>query len=103
MLSVVDVESGQRLRVQTSSPALRQRYAAAAADRQEQIRRSIAEAGGEQLVLSTDRDWLVDVVKFVGRRRTERFLSPAGRRAGRVSGGSPRVMAGAPPIDGGAS
>jgi uncharacterized protein (DUF58 family) len=72
MLSVVDAETGQHLHVQTGSPVLRERYRAAAAERHAQIRRLLGEAGAEHLPLSTDRDWLVDVARFVGRRRGAR-------------------------------
>jgi uncharacterized protein (DUF58 family) len=72
MLAVVDPETGAHLDVQTNSPSLRARYAAAAAQRHEDIRRRLVEAGAEYLHLSTDRDWLLDVVRFVGRRRGER-------------------------------
>jgi uncharacterized protein (DUF58 family) len=69
MLSVVDPETGRLLHVQTSSAALRERYRAAAAERHTQIRRQLLEAGAEYLPLSTDRDWLIDVARFVERRR----------------------------------
>jgi uncharacterized protein (DUF58 family) len=72
MLSVVDAETGQHLHVQTGSAVLRERYRAAAAERHTQIRRLLGEAGTEHLPLSTDRDWLVDVARFVGRRRGSR-------------------------------
>lgn len=69
VLDVVDPETGARLSVQTNSAALRQRYAAAVAERQDRIRRLIATAGAEHLELSTDRDWLVDVARFIRGRR----------------------------------
>ena len=72
MLSVVDAESGRQLHVQTNSATLRQRYAAAAAERHQRIARSIVLAGAEHLVASTDRDWLVDVAAFLRRRRGAR-------------------------------
>jgi uncharacterized protein (DUF58 family) len=72
MLAVVDTETGRLLHVQTNSATLRQRYAAAAAERHQHTRRTIEQAGGEYLNLSTNRDWLVDVARFVGRRRSER-------------------------------
>lgn len=75
MLSVVDTESGQLLHVQTNSAALRERYAEAAASRQKRIVDAIAGTGAEHLLLSTDRDWLLDVARFVGRRRKERIRS----------------------------
>ena len=72
ILTVVDPETGQHLHVQTSSAALRERYRAAAEQRHAEIRRLVAEAGAEHLALSTDRDWLIDVVRFVHRRRPAR-------------------------------
>jgi uncharacterized protein (DUF58 family) len=69
ILSVVDAESGRQMHVQTNSTSLRQRYADAAAERQQEIVRSITRAGAEHLHLSTDRDWLLDIVRFLSRRR----------------------------------
>jgi uncharacterized protein (DUF58 family) len=65
MLEVIDTETGRRLSVHTGSASLRTRYRAAAGERQERIRRSILEAGAGYLHLSTDRDWLLDVVQHV--------------------------------------
>ena len=81
MLSVVDVETGRHLHVQTNSAMLRERFATAAAQRQQGLRRSFIDAGAEHLHLSTDRDWLVDVVRFLERRRGERRVALAGRGA----------------------
>jgi uncharacterized protein (DUF58 family) len=72
MLSLIDTETGRQMHVQSSSPKLRERYAAAARERQERIRRDVLSAGGEHLVLSTDSDWLLDIVKFVASRRAYR-------------------------------
>jgi uncharacterized protein (DUF58 family) len=89
MLTVVDAETGQHLHVQTGSAALRERYRAAAEQRHTEIRRLVAEAGAEHLPLSTDRDWLIDVVRFVHRRRPARpslrvpvRTAPAGTASG---------------------
>lgn len=79
MLSVVDPETGRLLHVQTNSRRLRERFAAAAEERQSGIRQAIARTGASYLHLSTDRDWLIDVVRFVGRRRVE-HPSGAARR-----------------------
>ena len=73
MLAVVDAETGAHLDVQTNSPVLRARYAAAAAQRHDGIRRQVIEGRAEYLHLSTDRDWLLDVVRFIGHRRGERL------------------------------
>jgi uncharacterized protein (DUF58 family) len=48
------------------------RYAVAASDQRERIRRGIVRAGADHVVLRTDRDWLVDLVRFVERRRRAR-------------------------------
>lgn len=72
LLTVVDPETGEHLHVQTGSPALRERYRAAATERHDRIRRALVGAGAEYLPLSTDRDWLLDVVAFVDRRRVAR-------------------------------
>ena len=69
LLSVVDPETGRQLAVQTSSRQLRERYRAAAQQRQARIRHLLVDAGAEHLTLSTDRDWLLDVVRFVRTRR----------------------------------
>jgi len=85
MAAFVDPETGRRLHVQTNADALRTRYAAAAHARHEAIARAIRTAGAEHLVLGTDRDWLIDIVKFVGGRRSlrERGRVDQARRAGR--------------------
>jgi uncharacterized protein (DUF58 family) len=72
LLTLVDPETGRRLEVQTASPALRTRFAAAAAERQAAVQRAVLVAGASLLELSTDRDWLLDVVRFVARRRRRR-------------------------------
>lgn len=72
VLTVVDPETGARLEVQTSDARLRERYAVAAADQRRRIRRSIKGAGADHLLLRTDGDWLLDLVRFVERRRRVR-------------------------------
>jgi uncharacterized protein (DUF58 family) len=83
MLSLVDTETGRVLHVRSSSASLRARYAAAARARHEEIAGRIRSAGAAHLALSTDRDWLLDVVAFVARRRVARRGAPEpGDRAG---------------------
>jgi uncharacterized protein (DUF58 family) len=72
LLMLVDPETGDRLEVQTSNAKVRQRFADAALARQLQNTRSVRAAGAAHLVLSTDRDWLFDVVRFVAARRHRR-------------------------------
>jgi len=83
LVTFVDTETGRRLEVQTASAKVRSRYAAAAAEQRADIARRITAAGAEHLVLRTDRDWLLDIVRYVARRRRRRDGRPA--RHGRVS------------------
>ncbi|MCU1452668.1 MAG: uncharacterized protein JWN46_814 [Acidimicrobiales bacterium] len=72
MLTLVDPETGQRLEVQTSSRRFRERYAAAAQERRELTRQRIRTSRCRHLEVSTDRDWLKDVVHYVAARRRRR-------------------------------
>ena len=69
VLDLVDPETGARIEVQTSDAGLRRRFAEAAAAQRAAIARSLRDAGADHLLLRTDRDWLLDVVAFVDRRR----------------------------------
>jgi uncharacterized protein (DUF58 family) len=72
LLMLVDPESGRRLEVQTSNPKVRARFAEAAAARHAEHARQVQATGAAHLVLSTDRDWLFDVVRFVAARKHRR-------------------------------
>ena len=72
LLMLVDPETGRRLEVQTSNPKVRARFAEAAAAGHAEHARKVAATGAAHLVLSTDRDWLFDVVRFVAARRRRR-------------------------------
>jgi uncharacterized protein (DUF58 family) len=72
LLMLVDPETGQRVEVQTSNAAVRARFAEAASARLAGNARQVQAAGAAHLVLSTDRDWLFDVVRFVAARRKRR-------------------------------
>jgi len=72
LLTLVDPETGQRLEVQTSSAAVRTRFAEAAAARHVALARQVRGTGASHLVLSTERDWLFDIVRFVVARRRRR-------------------------------
>jgi len=69
LLTLVDPETGQLHEVHTSRRRLRERYAAAAAEQRAGIAAGIRSAGAGHLQLRTDRDWLLDVVRFVAARR----------------------------------
>lgn len=68
-LILQDPETGNQLELDTSRPHVRQAYEAAA---EEQIRRreqTFAASGAGHLVVSTDRDWVLDLTNFLRRRR----------------------------------
>ena len=68
-LTFRDPVTGAELEVRSGDRALRERYAAAAADQRATIASRIRAAGADHLVLRTDGDWLLDLAKFVSRRR----------------------------------
>lgn len=72
LLTLVDPETGRRVEVQTATARVRERFAAAAAARRDEHRRSVRSAGADHLLLSTDRDWLPEVARFVSTRRRVR-------------------------------
>jgi uncharacterized protein (DUF58 family) len=74
VLELVDPESGQVREVNTSAE-VRKRFAAAAAEQRADIARRLRTAGADHLVLRTDRDWLLDIVRFVGRRKERRRVA----------------------------
>ena len=86
-LTMVDPETGELREIQTAKASLRQRYAEAAAAERAEIAAAIRRAGAQHLVLRTDRDWLLDLVAFVERRRRRRGAAPAG--TGRVVPAAP--------------
>lgn len=72
LLTLVDPETGRRLEVQTANAKVRARFAEAAAAQLAARERAVKASGAGHLVLSTDRDWMLDVVRFVARRRRRR-------------------------------
>ncbi|WP_426573448.1 DUF58 domain-containing protein [Aquihabitans sp. McL0605] len=72
VLALVDPETGARREVQTSSKRFRERYAAAAAERRAGIDERLRRSRATRLQVSTDRDWLRDVVRHVASRRRRR-------------------------------
>ena len=78
LLQVADAETGRRRYVDTHDRKLRERYAAAAAAQRATNARAISSAGADHLVLRTDRDWVVDLVRFVAGRRKRRLAAAAG-------------------------
>ncbi|MFF5171319.1 DUF58 domain-containing protein [Micromonospora sp. NPDC000089] len=81
LITLVDPESGRRREVWTGDPALRRRYASAAAAQREQVRRALRRAGATHLPLRTDRDWTADIVRHVHAQR-RLAAAPAANRGG---------------------
>ncbi|HEY3506859.1 MAG TPA: DUF58 domain-containing protein [Actinocatenispora sp.] len=71
VLELVDPESGAVHEVQTT-PAVRARYAQAAAEQRATISAALRHAGVGHLRLRTDSDWLLDIVRFVAAQRHAR-------------------------------
>jgi uncharacterized protein (DUF58 family) len=69
LLTVIDPESGQTLEVPTGDAEFRSRFAAGAAAQRTAIAAGLRRAGAGHLQLRTDRDWLMDVVRYVADRR----------------------------------
>lgn len=76
-VTFLDPETGRKRWVDTGSAGLRQRFAAAASEQRDGIRSSTRRAGADHVTLSTDRDWVVDLVRHIARRRRGRT---SGRR-----------------------
>lgn len=62
-LTLIDPETGRIRDVQTNDPALRERFAAAAVHRRDELARRVRSSGARHLVVSTHDDWLTDVVR----------------------------------------
>ncbi|MGZ8648546.1 MAG: DUF58 domain-containing protein [Solirubrobacteraceae bacterium] len=71
-LWLVDPETGRRLRVDTRSERLRERFAAAAAEERGRVSTLFTSIGVRHVVLSTEGDWLRLLVPFLRRSRTRR-------------------------------
>ncbi|CAN5313455.1 MAG: DUF58 domain-containing protein [Acidimicrobiia bacterium] len=72
MLTMRDTETGRRRYVDTRSPRVRHQFAAAAAEQRADIARRIRATGADHLSLSTDRDWVTDLLRHVVLRRSGR-------------------------------
>ena len=72
LLTLVHPETGARREVQTGSRTLRERFAAAATARRTETAHAVKASGATHLDLSTDRAWLLDVVRFVVAKRRRR-------------------------------
>ncbi len=69
---LLDPETGHRCEVWTSIPRLREQYAALAAHHRAAVAQAVRSAGAQHLVVRTDRDWVVDLARFVTRQSRPR-------------------------------
>jgi uncharacterized protein (DUF58 family) len=72
LLWLVDPETGRKLRVDTRSRKLRERFAAAASAERAEVRQAFAAVGARHVVLTTEGDWLRELVVFLRRKRRAR-------------------------------
>ncbi len=76
---VIDPESGRRRHLDTARPRVRRRYAEAAAAQRAEVAARITAAGADHVRLTTDGDWVRDLVAHVlwRRRRRKTAARPA--------------------------
>ncbi|OGB81727.1 MAG: ATPase [Burkholderiales bacterium RIFCSPLOWO2_12_FULL_67_210] len=74
LVPIRDAETGEQLLVDTHDKAFRQRFARIAAQREAQLRESLARAGVDTLELATDDDLADAVLRFVELRRRRSSL-----------------------------
>jgi uncharacterized protein (DUF58 family) len=77
LIAVVDPETGRRRMVDSGRPEIRRKYAQVAARRRAEVSARFKSCGVDHLVVRTDRDWVVDFVRFVSGRKAR--LVAAGR------------------------
>ena len=68
-LLVQDAETGEQLVVDTSDRAFRRRFADAAEQREDDLRRAFGRTGTDAVALHTDEDLVRAIVRMAGRRR----------------------------------
>jgi uncharacterized protein (DUF58 family) len=82
LVTLTDPESGRSKQVDTTAE-LRADFARAAAEHREEVAAALRRAGAARLALSTDRDWVADMLRFVmGRKRGWSGAAPPGGPAG---------------------
>jgi uncharacterized protein (DUF58 family) len=80
LISVVDPETGRRRLVDTSAVAVRERYGQLAERRRAELAASLKSCGADHLTLRTDRDWVLDFVRFVSGRKARLMAAGRSRR-----------------------
>ncbi|HJR19362.1 MAG TPA: DUF58 domain-containing protein [Actinomycetota bacterium] len=72
LLVLEDPETGRQIEVDTTRAKVREAFAAAAEAQRLRVAQEIAASGAAHLIVSTDRDWLADLLRFLERRRRRR-------------------------------
>ena len=82
LIPIRDIETGEELLVDTHDAGFRHRFARIAAQREAELRQTLARAGVDTLELSTDDDLVNAIMRFTDLRRQRSRLSdaPAARR-----------------------
>ncbi len=81
LIELADQRTGRVVEIDTRKKSLRDRYAAAGRERLATHAQDVRRARADHLVLRTDRDWILDLARFVDRRRRQpRVVVPASRR-----------------------
>lgn len=81
LVSMIDPESGHGRRIRLT-PKVRLAYAEAAAAQRTANQRALRRCGAAHLVLRTDRDWVLDIARFVLRQRRMAHLTHRHPRSG---------------------
>ena len=79
LIPMRDAETGEQLLVDTHDAGFRKRFARIAAQREAELRLSLAKAGVDTLELSTDDDLVDAVLRFTELRKRRTRLTGAGR------------------------
>ncbi len=72
-----DPETGAQLEVPTGRRGVRERYAASAAAFRADVRDTLRHAAADHVVLRTDSDWVLDLARYLRRRRRTAWLAHA--------------------------
>lgn len=72
LIELTDARTGRVVEVDTRRAKTRQRFAEAGRERLAQHARDVRAAGADHLLLRTDRDWVIDLAKFVDQRKRRR-------------------------------
>jgi uncharacterized protein (DUF58 family) len=72
-----DPETGAQLEVPTGRRDVRERYAARAAAYRADVRDTLRHAAADHVVLRTDSDWVLDLARYLRRRRRTAWLTHA--------------------------